>query len=277
MFFTPPIIPFNNLPFHTFFKKSFTFQARRYEEWMAGRCISQGKCNSLVIAHVTDNNISFVIKEKGELKIEERCEFPFFSSSILQDRIQYASSTDFSNPNLPVVCHLFFKDMHMSCVRFAMTAPDRLIEFYGKMVIKQDANLKEEFKPFVFKSTSHQRFENGTPITDLAECLRTIVVEKNIDGCTGYLIENGDGFIVRLLNDETGKPQMSAKPMRIVEKDEQRVLLRGYPLQAMGPFGWLDFDLSDYGLEVFYGRKGCVEKCVLHMYDRETFIEYYHS
>ncbi len=41
----------------------------------------------------------------------------------------------------------------------------------------------------------------------------------------------------------------------------------------MGPFGWIEVDYSDYGFTV-YLNQGNVEKCVLHMYDRDVDLEY---
>ena len=41
----------------------------------------------------------------------------------------------------------------------------------------------------------------------------------------------------------------------------------------MSPFGWIDFDGQNYGLTIFLKNEQ-VEKCVLHMYDRNVEIEY---
>lgn len=128
-------------------------------------------------------------------------------------------------------------------------------------------------QPFVFKSNCHQRYEHSHPAMGLQECMRTVSVVKNTNGCSGYKIQPGDGYIVKIFNDDLNKPNMADKPMRIVKKTETSVELRGYTLEAQTPFGWQEFDLSDYGLLVHY-EHGKVSKCVLHMYDRDTFIEY---
>ena len=128
-------------------------------------------------------------------------------------------------------------------------------------------------KPFVFKSNSHQRYENTSPKMGLQECARTISVEKNINGCKGYNIEPGCGYIVKIFNDDLGKPNMSDKPMKVVRKTETTVELRGYLIEAMSPFGWQEVDYSVYGLIVYYEHDK-VSKCVLHMYDRDIRIEY---
>ena len=127
--------------------------------------------------------------------------------------------------------------------------------------------------PFVFESNQHQRYENGNPVKGLQECPRTVKVEKNVNGCSGYQLKNGDGYIVRMINGDTGQPQMSAKPMRVIKSTATEVTLRGYMVSAQTPFGFQDVDMADYGLTVSL-KDGKVVKCVLHMYDRNVDIEY---
>lgn len=66
---------------------------------------------------------------------------------------------------------------------------------------------------------------------------------------------------------------MSDKPMKVVTKSADMVELRGFPIEARSPFGWQEVDYSDYGFVVYY-KNGQVEKCVLHMYDRNIRLEY---
>lgn len=130
--------------------------------------------------------------------------------------------------------------------------------------------------PFTFKSTCHQRYENGTPKMGLQKCLRTVTVEKNTNGCRGYKLEPGIGYIVKIFNDDLGKPNMSDKPMSVVSKADNNIELRGFPILAQSPYGWQEVDYRDYGLTVYY-KAGRVEKCVLHMFDRNIDIEYGHA
>lgn len=127
--------------------------------------------------------------------------------------------------------------------------------------------------PFVFESNQHQRYENGNPVQGLQECPRTIKVEKNVNGCSGYQLKSGDGYIVRMINGDTGQPQMSAKPMRIIKSTATEAVLRGYIVSTQTPFGFQDIDMADYGLTISL-KDGKVVKCVLHMYDRNVDIEY---
>lgn len=135
------------------------------------------------------------------------------------------------------------------------------------------SNRQAEFKPFTFYSDRHQRYENGQPVYGLQQCGRTFTVEKNVNGCDGYIIEPGVGYIVRATNEDTGRDQFAPKPMKIVSQSAEKVELRGYLTKARTPFGYVDFDVSDYGFVVYY-RDGHIDKCVLHMYDRNVYIEY---
>ena len=128
-------------------------------------------------------------------------------------------------------------------------------------------------EPFVFNSTCHQRYEHGSEVMGLQECGRTIRVEKNTNGCRGYKLAPGDGYIVKIFNDDLGKPNMSDKPMRIVSKTSDKVKLRGFPIEAQTPFGWQEVDYREYGLTIYY-TNGVVSKCVLHMFDRNVDLEY---
>lgn len=125
-----------------------------------------------------------------------------------------------------------------------------------------------------FVSDAHQRYENGNPVMGHQKCGRKITIEANSNGCNGYKLVDGDGFIVRIHNLDVNKPNMSPKPMRVISTSNEKVELKGYPVKAMTPFGWDDFDLSDYGLTLTL--LGCVvRQCTLHMYDRNVDIEYY--
>lgn len=128
-------------------------------------------------------------------------------------------------------------------------------------------------KPFKFVSNQHQRYENGVPTAGVQNCIRTVSVELNTQGCKGYLLSPGDGYIIKIFNDDLGRPQMADKPMRIYRKSETSVEFRGFPIKAQTPFGWQEIDLGDYSFIVYY-ENGVVSRCTLHMLDRNIFIEY---
>lgn len=133
---------------------------------------------------------------------------------------------------------------------------------------------------FVFKSNDHLRYENGRQVSVAQTGVnRAIKVEPNINGCEGYNIKGGQGYIVTVYNLDGDHPlwrnnvQMSPKPMIIISQSTDKIVLRGYPIQAMSPFGWIDFNGKDYGLSIFL-KNGDVYKCILHLHDRNVDIEY---
>jgi len=127
--------------------------------------------------------------------------------------------------------------------------------------------------PFTFRSNQHQRYENGIPVMGEQNCLRSISVEKNVSGCDGYILRNGDGYIVRAMNLDLNRPQMSPKPMRLKSHSPEKDELQGYVVSARTPFGYQEVDMSDYGLTIYY-TNGKVSKITLHMFDRDVDIEY---
>lgn len=133
---------------------------------------------------------------------------------------------------------------------------------------------------FLFNSADHIRYQNGIQVAGpFGNVNRCIKVEPNINGCEGYDIKGGIGYIVTIFNLDGDHPiwqnniQVTPKPMKIISQDANKVVLRGYPVMAMTPMGWIDFDGQDYGLTIFL-TNGSINKCVLHMHDRNTDIEY---
>lgn len=127
------------------YKKNFIFDACRYEEWQSGSCISRGSIDTRIVAEVSGNTIHFELNDIAKLRMLTSFDFEMYgeSSDVLSDRIQYTHPTMDMNPVVPIVCHLLFKGGTVNCVRFAMTNPDRLIEFYGSMVeVGQPASIK---------------------------------------------------------------------------------------------------------------------------------------
>lgn len=128
----------------------------------------------------------------------------------------------------------------------------------------------------IFRSNEHQRYESGIPVMGLQKCLRTIQIEVNKGGCQGYNIEPGDGFILKIFNNDTKTSQMSAKPMRLYSHTDNMIELRGYPLMALSPFGWQPVDYSSYSF-VIHVNNGIITKCEMRMLDRDVIIEYRYS
>lgn len=119
-----------------FYKKNIHFIADRYEEWQFGQCISKGPIQTEIIGEVRGNGIHFELDDIGEIQMLKSFDFETFDmhSDILPDRIQYTHATSDFNPIVPMICHLFYNRQTITYVRFAMTNPDRLVEFYGSLI-----------------------------------------------------------------------------------------------------------------------------------------------
>ena len=115
------------------YKNNFIFVAERYEEWQGGQCISQGPIDTRIVAEVNGDKIYFNLDKILQLRILKSFEFETTGFCVLSDRVQYAYETSDFNPIVPMICNIFYKGDNIEYVRFAMTNPDRLIEFYGYM------------------------------------------------------------------------------------------------------------------------------------------------
>ena len=130
-----------------------------------------------------------------------------------------------------------------------------------------------------FVSNNHLRYENGNPVKGLQACRRGVRIEKNTNGCEGYNIKPGVGYIVTIFNLDGNHPvwgnnvQVSPKPMKIISQSADKIILRGYLVEAMAPFGMIEVDLADYGLSIYLKNEE-IDKCILHMHDRNVDIEY---
>lgn len=119
---------------------------------------------------------------------------------------------------------------------------------------------------FLYKSYDHVRYENGKHVSGpTGGANRAVKVEPNISGNEGFTVTlyNLDGNHSLWQNNV----QMSPKQMKITEQTLNMVVLRGYGFDMMGGA------FADYGLTIFF-QEGEVEKCILHLHDRNVDIEY---
>lgn len=132
---------------------------------------------------------------------------------------------------------------------------------------------------FEFISNSHLRYENGSIVKGLQVCGRSISIKKNIDGCKGYNIPVGFGYIITIFDLEGNHPIwgtnviVSPKPMKIISQSIEKIILRGYMVEAQTPFGFMEVDLADYGLTLFL-KNGVIDSCSLHMFDKNVVLVY---
>lgn len=145
-----------------FFKTNFVFKANRYEEWQGGACISRGSIDTTIVAEVYGNEIHFELDNIGSIRMLKSCDFEIFDEAacILRDRIQYVHSSSDYNPVVPMICHIFNDGSSIEYVRFAMTNPDRIVEFYGRLVQLGQPNTGKKTKASTQGSVSAEKVFN---------------------------------------------------------------------------------------------------------------------
>ena len=140
------------------YRNSFVFKANRFEEYQDGVCLRNGKIETTIKAHEMafspynpfdrmdygeleskvggadiEGGMTFILSGTVPSGINTKFNLPIMDEDVLSDRIQYGRLTPFGwkDPNEPVVCNIF---NNMSCIRFAMNSPLRIIEFYGSFI-----------------------------------------------------------------------------------------------------------------------------------------------
>lgn len=128
----------------------------------------------------------------------------------------------------------------------------------------------------VFDSSDHIRFQNGQDVSGHNyNCHRRITIEKNIEG--------GEGYTVTMYNMDGVHPfwqnniQMSPKRMKIVNKHENIIELRGYgydenALAFGAPMEAASF--ANYGVVIKIENNHIV-LAQLNMFDRHVSIVYF--
>lgn len=118
----------------TIYRKSFVFEATSFEEYQDGKCLKKGNCKTTIIAKVMNSEcIAMMLQNDIPVRINQQFGLPILGNEdILEDRIQYGripNSLSWSDSNEPIVCNIF---NNLTCIRFAMLSPLRIVEFYGR-------------------------------------------------------------------------------------------------------------------------------------------------
>ena len=134
------------------------------------------------------------------------------------------------------------------------------------MIDEATANEKLNRIKLRFASKDHIRYENGIHVSGPhGGAGRGIQIVPNFELKEGYLVTiyNQDGLHPLWGNNI----QMAPKQMKVVRKSENEIELRGFGHDMFGN------TFSDYGmtLKLYDGE---LEKCTLHMFDRNIDIEY---
>lgn len=119
---------------NTIYKKSFIFKATEYHEYQNGVCTAQGTCETRILGKILNSRcIGIAILDDNPTNINQQFGLPIFGEGdVLEDRVVYGripDAFDWEDPNEPVVCEIF---NIMTCIRFAMFRPLRIVEFTGR-------------------------------------------------------------------------------------------------------------------------------------------------
>lgn len=177
-------------PFHKIEKQDFSFLPNRYEIWIGGKMIKNGKTNKPLIAKTTTENgyEKVVINMQDEdLKNEIAVNNTFDEFVSGADRLQLitipsetnvscvgiqamqmtiGATRDFKafNGNEPYCCNLFTIDGRIAKITFSFSNPEKLIEFYadeksdtdnGKEIINKAFELLSKSKDSLLSKHSH--------------------------------------------------------------------------------------------------------------------------
>ena len=124
---------------NSLFKKPFTFESGSFEEWYGADRISSGNISIRIVCTTAANIVNFqILGNNQNLRILNDFYFNIDESHFFQDEdgtwVEYnalLSSTN-TNPLTPSACRIFMNKGAISCVRFFMPFPNRIIEYYPK-------------------------------------------------------------------------------------------------------------------------------------------------
>lgn len=124
---------------NTLVNKSFKFASHRFEEWTEGVCISEAPLNAMITVEVQGDQVNVSLEGIESIRINKKVTFSAIGESgmsiDLGDRLQYLNPNFIMTDSVcPILFHVFYNEGEINYLRFAMTLPDRIIEFYGDVV-----------------------------------------------------------------------------------------------------------------------------------------------
>jgi len=271
-------------------RKPFNFLADNCKIWH-GSCIADWNSTFKVDAIINSTNRKVEVNlDNSELSKYIANYFTFSEISLNQDRVLWsnnllngcAGAGKYEPTNMSlfyysgVLSRIYLNVITPSAVMLELTSNnvgkisdvENPVKKFIENILK---NIQADISDVEFISNSHQRYENGIPVRGLQHCGRGIKIKKDINGCGGYMVT---------VLDLNGNPMwggniLMTKSMEIVSQSSDKIVLRDYSVKAMSPFGWTNSQGGDYdGLSVFL-EHGEINKCVLHMHDKNINIEYY--
>ena len=102
---------------------------------------------------------------------------------------------------------------------------------------------------------------------------RRIDIEPNYKGHPELQITSGDGYLLRVHNLDTKSIQITTKPMRVIEENENYIVFRGYNCKAFTLFGSMDTEADDFGVIVLLDGDN-IRGILVKRYDTGVFYGY---
>ena len=215
--------------------KAISFEVVRYEEWSGGRCLSQGLLSARIISYVSSDSISFKLDGVDSLRIHNDGVYGLIredGSGDLGDRIQYINNAlgfaEF-DPLDPITCQIFYDGRRIDHIRFAMTVPDRIIEFYGSV-----ESFDGTARPDLVSGKRLPSLKNKF-IEDLAEQYRCLLKENTVNLAIIDHQMSTIAFCLRKYLDILAMVDDTDQVLRLqVFKDVSSLVSQYYPIFAGG-------------------------------------------
>lgn len=154
----------------TLFKKSVSFHVERFEQWQQGRCTASGPIEFDIHLIADSNRISVTIPFASRFRMHEAVSFDFLGSQVLEDRVQYVNAPGASqDPTRPIILHIFAKNGKIDYIRFAMSFPDRIVEFYGYQ-IESETSRPSDFQEMASTGTEPYKLASLSSLLAVAAC-----------------------------------------------------------------------------------------------------------
>ena len=102
----------------------------------------------------------------------------------------------------------------------------------------------------------------------------SVIIEENRDGCPGYRVEAGEGYVVSVVNDASGMVQIGPLPMMIEDISKDHISLQGFQCTKESLYGSTEVDNSYIGLSVFFDDY-VPQRCVLSRNETQKNYMYY--
>ena len=231
--------------------KELRFHANRYEEWAEGRCLSQGPLDATIVAEISNGKLHCTVTGAESLRMYPDEVYTMAEESgDLGDRIQYISPNINFDPLEPIVFQVFHEQRTISYLRFAMSSPDRIIEFYGETTAFDGMARPEN--PLRLKSLF---------VDELASLYRYLLKENTVSiyimqhqmACVAFSLKKYYSLLA-MMKDPDGKLKSQ------VFKDTSSLISQYYPI---------------FGNEALDDARNWYNQIVANPFHSDVFLEYY--